>query len=136
LEGPKSQRPQPQGESTDIRWRYKDRPASSVAYGFASPFLLHSLVPAVFATSPVDCSGLYFCPAREAYRQNGREICRGNTITLYQPTMNRSEIDLAARIDNLQNAINHQQAEINILRTNLRGLKQERRYRLRPIPKS
>jgi chromosome segregation ATPase len=41
--------------------------------------------------------------------------------------MNRSEIDLAARIDNLQNAINHQQAEINILKTSLRELKQERR---------
>jgi chromosome segregation ATPase len=61
---------------------------------------------------------------------------------LCQSTMNRSEIDLAARIDNLQSAINHQQAEINILRINLRELKQERRdlkqerYRLRPIPES
>jgi hypothetical protein len=45
-------------------------------------------------------------------------------------TMNRSEIDLAARIDNLQNAINHQQAEINILRARLRDSKEER-YRLR-----
>jgi prefoldin subunit 5 len=44
--------------------------------------------------------------------------------------MNRSEIDLAARIDNLQNAINHQQAEINILRARLRDLKEER-YRVR-----
>jgi hypothetical protein len=45
-------------------------------------------------------------------------------------TMNRSEIDLAARIDNLQNAINHRQAEINILRARLRDLK-EKNYRVR-----
>jgi hypothetical protein len=63
----------------------------------------------------------------------GMEPARNNrcTTTFYQPTMhtgmNRSEIDLVIRIDNLQSAINHQQAEINLLRINLRELKQERR---------
>ncbi len=38
--------------------------------GLWSPRLFCStpLAPAVFAPSPVDCSGLYFCPTREAYR--------------------------------------------------------------------
>ena len=45
--------------------------------------------------------------------------------------MNRTEIELLAQIDNLQNAIDHHQAEVYVLRIRLREAKQQL-CRLRP----
>jgi hypothetical protein len=60
------------------------------------------------------------------------KISSGSFVwTISRQPMNRTEIELLAQIDNLQNAIDHHQAEVYVLRIRLRETKQQL-SRLRP----